>query len=164
MQEYWSGLPFPTPGDLPDPAIEPKSPALQADSLPAESPGKPNCNNNLTQMTTIHQIPVRKYYVCINVEDATVFQEKYQHTSTCPKPHPLGKTHKITTLANLHRIGELSLLLLTQIPDPSHVLVWVGSTHYGSIDCIAENKERNFNIHIIFSNIQRGKNNPKPSP
>jgi len=33
-QEYWSGLPFPFPGDLPDPAIEPGSPALQADSLP----------------------------------------------------------------------------------------------------------------------------------
>ena len=33
-QEYWSGLPFPSPGDLPDPGIEPGSPALQADSLP----------------------------------------------------------------------------------------------------------------------------------
>ena len=33
-QEYWSGLPFPPPGDLPDPGIEPTSPALQADSLP----------------------------------------------------------------------------------------------------------------------------------
>ena len=33
-QEYWSGLPSPSPGDLPDPAIEPESPALQADSLP----------------------------------------------------------------------------------------------------------------------------------
>ena len=33
-QEYWSGLPFPSPGDLPDPGIEPRSPALQADSLP----------------------------------------------------------------------------------------------------------------------------------
>ena len=33
-QEYWSGLPFPPPGDLPDPGIEPSSPALQADSLP----------------------------------------------------------------------------------------------------------------------------------
>ena len=33
-QEYWSGLPFPSPGDLPDPRIEPASPALQADSLP----------------------------------------------------------------------------------------------------------------------------------
>ena len=35
-QEYWSGLPFPPPGDLPHPGIEPKSPALQADSLPTE--------------------------------------------------------------------------------------------------------------------------------
>ena len=33
-QEYWSGLPFPSPGDLPDPGIETASPALQADSLP----------------------------------------------------------------------------------------------------------------------------------
>ena len=35
-QEYWSGLPFPSPGDLPSPGIEPRSPALQADSLPTE--------------------------------------------------------------------------------------------------------------------------------
>ena len=40
-QEYWSGLPFPPPGDLPDPGIEPTSPALQADSLPSEPLGKP---------------------------------------------------------------------------------------------------------------------------
>ena len=40
-KEYWSGLPFPSPGDLPDPGIEPGSPALQADALPSESPGKP---------------------------------------------------------------------------------------------------------------------------
>ena len=38
-QEYWSGLPFPVPGDLPDPGIEPGSPALQADALPCEPPG-----------------------------------------------------------------------------------------------------------------------------
>ena len=37
-QEYWSGLPFPSPGDLPDPQIEPRSPALQADALPSEPP------------------------------------------------------------------------------------------------------------------------------
>ena len=42
-QEYWRGLPFPSPGDLPDPGIEPRSPALQADSLPTELPGKPQC-------------------------------------------------------------------------------------------------------------------------
>ena len=41
-QECWSGLPFPSPGDLPDPGIEPGSPALQADALPSEPPGKPN--------------------------------------------------------------------------------------------------------------------------
>ena len=35
-QEYWSGLPFPSAGDLPNPGIEPRSPALQADSLPTE--------------------------------------------------------------------------------------------------------------------------------
>ena len=40
-QEYWSGLPFPSPGDLPNPGIEPGSPALQADALPPEPPGKP---------------------------------------------------------------------------------------------------------------------------
>ena len=40
-QEYWSGLPFPSPGDLPDPGIEPGSPALQTDALPSEPPGKP---------------------------------------------------------------------------------------------------------------------------
>ena len=40
-QEYWSGLPFPSPGDLPDPGIEPGSPALEADSLTSEPSGKP---------------------------------------------------------------------------------------------------------------------------
>ena len=39
-QEYWSRLPFPTPGDLPNPGIEPLSSALQADSLLSEPPGK----------------------------------------------------------------------------------------------------------------------------
>ena len=40
-QEYSTGLPFPSPRDLPDPGIEPRSPALQADALPSEPPGKP---------------------------------------------------------------------------------------------------------------------------
>ena len=40
-QEYWSGLPFPSPGDLPDPGIEHRSPALQADAVTSEPPGKP---------------------------------------------------------------------------------------------------------------------------
>ena len=40
-QEYWSGSPFPSPGDLPDPGIKPRSPALQIDALTSEPPGKP---------------------------------------------------------------------------------------------------------------------------
>ena len=38
--QYWSGWPFPSPEDLPDPGIKPSSPVLQADSLPSETPGK----------------------------------------------------------------------------------------------------------------------------
>ena len=41
-QQYWSRLPFPSPGALPDPEIKPGSPALQADALQSESPGKPS--------------------------------------------------------------------------------------------------------------------------
>ena len=40
-QEYWNGLLFPSPGDLPNPRTEPGSPALQADVLPSEPPGEP---------------------------------------------------------------------------------------------------------------------------
>ena len=40
-QEYWSGLPFPSPGDLPGLGTEPRSPTLQADTVPSEPPGKP---------------------------------------------------------------------------------------------------------------------------
>ena len=43
--EYWSGQPFPYPADLPNPGIEPRSPALQADSLPAKPQGKPLYKN-----------------------------------------------------------------------------------------------------------------------
>ena len=41
-QQYWTELPFPSPGDLPEPGIEPRSPALQVDSLLSEPRGKPN--------------------------------------------------------------------------------------------------------------------------
>ena len=47
-QEYWSGLPFPPPGDLSNPGIEPVSPALQEDFSPAELLGKPNRDNRHT--------------------------------------------------------------------------------------------------------------------
>ena len=51
-QEYWSGLPFPFPGNLPDQGIEPGFPDLQADSLPSEPPGKPYEKNTVAQNNT----------------------------------------------------------------------------------------------------------------
>ena len=64
-QEYWSGVPFPPPGDLPDPGIEPGSPALWADSLPTEPSGKPQMkalpslklNHSLLQGAVLHRVP-----------------------------------------------------------------------------------------------------------
>ena len=51
-QEYWSGLPFPSPGDLPDPGIEPGSPALQADALTSQPPGKPHMYKEPSKLNT----------------------------------------------------------------------------------------------------------------
>ena len=52
-QEYWSGLPFPSPGDLPNPGIKPGSPALWAGALPSEPPGKPSGYEISIQKSTI---------------------------------------------------------------------------------------------------------------
>ena len=63
-QEYWSGLPFPFPEDLPNPGIEPGSLALQADALPSEPPGKSH-------------IPFHKYiHVTDTYEEPTLCQAK----------------------------------------------------------------------------------------
>ena len=53
--EYWSEWPFPFLGDLPNPGIEPRSPALQADSLPAEPEGKPN-STGVGSLSLLQQI------------------------------------------------------------------------------------------------------------
>ena len=59
-QKYWSGLPFPSPGDLPNPEIKPRSPTSQADALPSEPPGKPcirvcsSVNKNIKLCVCVH--------------------------------------------------------------------------------------------------------------
>ena len=54
-QEFWSGLPCPSLGDLPNPGIEPRSPALQVDSLPSKSPGKP-MNTTVGSLSLLQEI------------------------------------------------------------------------------------------------------------
>ena len=62
-QEYWSALPFPSPGDIPNPGIEPGSPALEADSLTSESPGTRNIYRSRTQFSPFgHQ---NKWIQCL---------------------------------------------------------------------------------------------------
>ena len=60
-QEYWNGLPFPSQGDLPNPGVEPRSPALQADSLPTELRGKPLDEN----LNPHKKLRIRDIYVCM---------------------------------------------------------------------------------------------------
>ena len=55
-QDYWSELPFPSPGDLPNPGIEPRSPILQVDSLLAEPPGKHTINDTLLNLNNKTEI------------------------------------------------------------------------------------------------------------
>ena len=51
--EYWSGLPFPSPGDLPNPGMKPRYPALEADALPSKLPGKPFCIGSVILWTSL---------------------------------------------------------------------------------------------------------------
>ena len=55
--DYWHGLSFPSPGDLPNSGIEPGSPALQADSLLSEPPGKPKSDDSCLQITNLKNAP-----------------------------------------------------------------------------------------------------------
>ena len=65
-QEYWSGLQFPSPWYLPDPGVEPRSPALQADALPSELPGKPQINLGRDQLHLWYSMSQSvKMHVCI---------------------------------------------------------------------------------------------------
>ena len=61
-QEYWRGLQPPSPGDLPNPEIEPGSPALQADSLPLSHQGSPHTSMPRTAFSYILTTPVKSYY------------------------------------------------------------------------------------------------------
>ena len=60
-QAYWNGLPFPSPGDLPNPGFKPGSPALQADSLPTEPPGSPNCCYTICWKDCVFSITLPSY-------------------------------------------------------------------------------------------------------
>ena len=90
--EYWSGSPFPSPGHLPNPGIEPRAPALQVDSLPVEPPGKPTCSKLYLR------IQISCWCVCVCALSCSVLSNSMmylcnskKHTQTVSKQS--RKTH-----------------------------------------------------------------------
>ena len=93
-QEHWSGLPFPSLVDLPKPGIKPMSPALQVDSLPSETPGKPllllllllshfsHVHLGVTPWTAAHPAP------------PALGVARQQHWSGLPFPSPMHESEK----------------------------------------------------------------------
>ena len=121
-QACWSGLPFPSPGDLPDPGITPGSPALRADALPSEPPGSPSyalqfssvaqscptlCDptNRSTPGLPVHyQLPEFTQTHVHRVSDAI----QPSHPLSSPSPAPSPSQHQILVLA-----GEQPRLRIT---------------------------------------------------
>ena len=100
-QKYWSRLPFPSPGYLPDPGIEPETPKLHADSLPIEPPGKPHDLNlhlkilnqqvllNLCLSSGLENedfLEKKQYYVVFLLIRLSLFSSSAQthHQNHCP--------------------------------------------------------------------------------
>ena len=113
MQEYWSGLPFPSPGHLPDPGIKLRSPTLQADSLLSESPGNPRklgiIFNNSFYFTSHKQLSTK-------VADST--SEKYFKPSHfSPLLLPLHETRPLSCLdyCKTSQMNPYALFLLSLI-------------------------------------------------
>ena len=115
-QEHWSGLPFPSPGDLPNPGIKLESPALQVDSLPSEPPGKPwgggggfakRCSRSFGK-------------TCPRVAPTGPASHRAHPTGRAPKPllrKPSSHTRVLVALVTLFRmLKPLCLTILSQDP------------------------------------------------
>ena len=96
-QEYWSGLPYPPPGDLPNPGIKPRFPLLQADSLSSEPPGKPWDDISSVQFSCL-------------VMSSSLQPHELQHARpSCPSPTPQTHVHCVSdTIQPSHSLSSPS--------------------------------------------------------
>ena len=101
-QEYWSGWPFPSPGDLPNQGIEPGSPALQANSLPSEPPGTPYEFSHTTSQ--FPQDPfVKSHSFSTSLKGYLCHKSSVLETQVFPGSHPAPlHVPLITASAMLH--------------------------------------------------------------
>ena len=118
-QEYKSGLPYPSPGDLPNPGIEPRSPALQADALPSELPGKP--------IVSSYSPPSLLSWLCCSAHCGKSWPEWTTHL-----PSLVSGNHGGWKTPGWHGVGSersgyflQSSLLRHSIQDGSCVLPWL---------------------------------------
>ena len=122
-QEYWSGLPFPSPEDLPNPGIEPRSPALQADALSSEPPGKPFYFSRL-QFSSVQSLSHVWLF-------ATPWIAAHQASLSITISQSSLKLMSIkSVMPSSHLILCHPLLLLPPIPPSIRVFFqWVNSSH-----------------------------------
>ena len=130
--EYWSGLPFPSPGDLSNPATEPRSPTLQADSLPAELPGKPK-NTGVGSLSLLQGIfPTQESNQDLLHCRRILYQLSYEGSpkgktvlkygtwlmlkSKTPAPSPLVTGFESLLCFGWRAFGELLTLFVTAFP------------------------------------------------
>ena len=108
-EEYWSELPFPSPGGLPNPGIKTRSPALQADSLPSEPPGKPlSIHINVQYIDTIIHMLI----------DMFVFMAMIVKSSS----NTYARAHTVVS-GYCHRLKNTSLQRYPR-PDPKNLRIW----------------------------------------
>ena len=89
-QEYWGGLPFPSPGDLPNPGIEPGSPPLKADTLPSEPPGKSSTLSYLQNSRSVVFTVACRIFSCSLSTTSCGMWGLVPHPGVEPGPSALG--------------------------------------------------------------------------
>ena len=122
-QEYWSGLPFPSPGDLPNPGIKPRPPPLQADSLPAEPQGKPKNTGVgslsllqgifLTQGSNLGLLHCRQILYCWATREAHLVE--YLLTKGCLGPLFPGRTLHVCCRLAFWNVTSVKSVCLTSV-------------------------------------------------
>ena len=112
--EYWSGWPFPSPADLPNPGIKPRSPTLQVDSLPAEPQGKPK-NTGVGSLSLFQQIfPTQELNQSLLHFKQILYQLSYQgspeyNTSTEITGFVFSNCFRLKA----YHLGEIHILVIT---------------------------------------------------
>ena len=130
-QECWSGLPLPSPGDLPNPGIKPGSPALQADALLSEPPGKPSTDKSKV-LGALIKYPIIELSHCLAMSKSEGIPESLD----CSPNHPTKAQFLCWILSNTHLLRYLQFSVVCVLT------------------CVVRNKPNSFNSRCYL--IGRG--------